>query len=90
MYVILAVVYLIVGFIVAIPYCLLAGWDSYNYPAVAILAPGMAFLWFMCGALSGHFHNYGKRVVNFSWWNRNDPLKFGWVFYGWSLYCLLP
>ncbi|MEK7649999.1 MAG: hypothetical protein AAB367_03540 [Patescibacteria group bacterium] len=88
--------YLLAGMLLAIPYCLLAGWDGADMLlVVAFAAPAFLFVWFMAAIFAEVIRPRGG-TLSWNWraaFTRSDEpmmqiyLRFFW---GWTLYSLLP
>lgn len=92
----LMILYVLAGFLLAIPYCLLAGWSTENFPMVAFVAPAFLCIWFMLASIAGVIGVARSRKIYFDWraaLNKSDQqrlpgaLSFFWV---WTLYSFLP
>lgn len=91
--------YMVIGMIISIPYCLLAGWSWENWPIVAFVAPAFLFVWMVFGTFAGHIyprHDH-KRSIGFSWRGGRGGREMGHglpgskgVFWAWTAYGLLP
>lgn len=94
---VLCLFYMMVGILVAIPYCLLAGWSAENFPMVAFVAPAFLFIWFLLASFAGILHvGHGERRIYFNWRAafckselRELPMS-RMIFWIWTLYSLLP
>lgn len=86
---------MLVGLLISIPYCLLAGWD-WHYPLVAMVAPVFFLMWIVFGSLAGHIYtrrDQGRWPVRFSWGSRQQGEFLSLsriVFWGWTVIGLLP
>ena len=68
MQIVLAVLYILAGILLAIPYCLLAGWNTENLPTVAFVAPAFLFIWFMTAIFAGVVEaGHRRRRIHFNW-----------------------
>ncbi len=90
------VVYYVLGLIISVPYCLLAGWSWENWPVVAFVAPAFLFVWLTLGVMAGHVYLY----ENVRWpigFSLRGVFKQGkhmrgtkGAFWTWTVYGLLP
>ncbi len=93
----LAILYTLTGFVLALPYCFLAGWNTRSYALVALLAPVFLFVWIFFAGLSGLFSvgYHDRKRIYLNWFvifnkvGRRIPgsLMLFWV---WTLCGLLP
>lgn len=99
MQIILAILYSVLGLILAIPYCLLAGWEMENYAIVSFVAPAFLFIWFILGSLAHIFEpDYRRRpfIIRFNWRiafgisNGNAMSGSKTLFWLWTAYSFLP
>lgn len=96
MQIVLAILYVLAGVLLAIPYCLLAGWSAESFPMVAFVAPAFLFIWFMTATFAGVVEPGYRRTLHFNWraaFGKNDrrmlPGSLS-IFWAWTLYSLLP
>ena len=89
--------YFLVGVLLAIPYCILAGWNPENFVLVAYVAPAFLFIWFMFGSFAGVLvAGHGKPRLFVDWraaFGKTERPKLpGFLvgFWAWTTYCLLP
>ncbi|MBI2054637.1 MAG: hypothetical protein HYT39_00865 [Candidatus Sungbacteria bacterium] len=96
MQIVLAILYVLAGVLLAIPYCLLAGWNAESFPMVAFVAPAFLFIWFMTATFAGVVEPGHRRTIHFNWraaFGKSDrrvlsgSLPFFWA---WTLYSFLP
>jgi hypothetical protein len=95
---ILAILYAVFGLILAIPYCLMAGWSMENYAIVAFVAPAFLFIWLIMGTLAHIFEtgHRGRFPIRFDWRvafgiSKGNGLEGSKIlFWFWTAYCLLP
>lgn len=96
MNIVLYVLYALVGILLAIPYCLLAGWSPENFMLVAFVAPAFLFIWFMLAGFAGIIEPDGHRRIHFNWgaaFHKSDrrvlpgSRLFFWM---WTTYSMLP
>lgn len=97
MQIVFGIFYVLVGFLLAIPYCLLAGWSYENFPMVAFVAPAFLFIWLMLGVFSGVITiRDHHRPIHFDWrvaFRKGGRSKLPGsllFFWAWTLYSLLP
>lgn len=90
----LCFLYMVLGFALSIPYCILAGWDRYVCTIVAMLAPAYAFVWLLLAGSSRLIRVYDGNKLYFNWRtafregeSSNDFLP---IFWGWTMTGLLP
>lgn len=88
------IVYVLVGVLLAIPYCLLAGWSLENLPIVAFVAPAFLFVWFMAAVFAGVIDHGHRRVILFNWraaFGKSERLPSSLtIFWVWTFYSILP
>ena len=94
--IVLYILYSLVGVLLAIPYCLLAGWSPENFILVVFVAPAFLFIWFLMAAFAGIFEpGYGRRI-HFNWraaFRKSERRVLPGsrlIFWMWTLYSLLP
>jgi len=91
-----SILYVLAGLLLAIPYCLLAGWNAESYLMVAFVAPAFLFVWFMMAIFVGIIEPGNSRVIHFNWraaFGKSDYQRFpGFLafFWAWTLYSVLP
>ncbi len=97
MSIVVGILYVLTGFLVAIPYCLLAGWNTEAVPMVAFVAPAFLFVWFILAMFAGVLGSgYGERLIYFSWraaFRKSEQRGLPGsrvVFWVWTLYSLMP
>lgn len=96
MQIVLYILYALVGILLAIPYCLLSGWDSESFPIVALLAPAFLFIWFIVASFAGIIEAGHRRTIHFNWHaafgksDRRVPSGSLSIFWIWTLYSFLP
>ena len=96
MEIVLGVLYMLAGILLAIPYCLLAGWSAENFLIVTFVAPAFLFVWFMAASFAGIIEPGNHRMLRFNWRatfsesdRRSLPGSLS-VFWAWTLYSFLP
>ena len=96
MQIVLSILYVLAGILLAIPYCLLAGWNAESFMMVAFVAPAFLFVWFMMATFAGVIEPGHRRTIHFNWraaFGKCDcrvlpgSLPIFWV---WTLYSFLP
>ena len=96
MQIVLGILYVLLGVLVAIPYCLLAGWSPENFPMVAFVAPAFLFVWFMAAVFAGVIDHGHRRAIRFNWraaFNKDERRRLPGsltIFWVWSFYSILP
>ena len=96
MQIVVAIIYMLVGILLAIPYCLLAGWDTENFPTVALVTPAFLFIWFMAATFAGIINIDDDRKIYFNWrasFGKSDHRVLSGslsIFWAWTLYSFLP
>ena len=96
MNIVLGIFYVLAGLLLAIPYCLLAGWSAENFPMVAFVAPAFLFIWFMTATFAGIVEAGHGRRIYFNWraaFGKSDRRLLSGslsVFWAWTLYSFLP
>ncbi len=97
MTIILYVLYVLVGILLAIPYCILAGWNTESFMVVVFAAPAFVFIWFVLAGFAGVLEvGHGERRICLNWraaFRKGDRLGLPGslvVFWIWTLYSLLP
>lgn len=93
----MAILYVLAGTLLAIPYCLLAGWDAKSFPMVAFVAPAFLFVWFILATFAGIIDvRDGKPRFHLNWraaFYKGERRRLPGshvIFWIWSLYSLLP
>jgi len=96
MHMVLGIFYVLAGILLAIPYCLLAGWKAENFMIVAFVAPAFFFVWFMTATYAGIIEPGHRRTIHFNWraaFRKSDrrmlPGSLA-IFWGWTVYSFLP
>ncbi|MCR4274816.1 MAG: hypothetical protein NUW02_02075 [Candidatus Campbellbacteria bacterium] len=88
------IVYCFIGLVLAVPYCLLAGWSPESLPAVATFGPAFLLIWLLFGVTSGVVVPNSNRKwlpVRFHWrGSRSKSTAPRSVFWIWTAYGLLP
>jgi hypothetical protein len=82
-----------VGTILALPYCLLVGWDWKVYAPMTAGMPAMIIIWFMLGTLADVTHTKPLRICWKNSIRRNNPDSSRIplvLFWSWTAFCLLP
>ncbi len=95
MQIILAVCYVLIGLVIAMPYLFLAGWDTSHIGLVALLAPVCSFIWFMVASFAGIITTDDQQRILIDWRalfsNMGHPIqgirKFLWL---WTIIITLP
>lgn len=96
MQIVLAILYVMVGVLLAIPYCMLAGWSAENFPMVAFVAPAFLFIWFLAATFAGIIETDNRKTIHIDWraaFGKNGrrvlpgSLSFFWA---WIIYIFLP
>lgn len=85
----LVVIYCLIGYVLAIPYCFLAGWSQNDYPAVVMFLPGFLLVWVGSAIVAGVIEPVSAKI-RFNW---RAAFRKGWrvlTFWLWTFYCLLP
>ncbi len=96
MNIVFGILYSLFGVLLAIPYCLLAGWSAERLPIMALVAPVFLFTWFMAASLAGIIEPRGRGTIQFNWRaafgksNRRVQSSSLSFFWGWTLYSFLP
>jgi len=96
MQIILGILYILVGILLAIPYCLLAGWKAENILMVTFVAPAFLFIWFILAGFAGIIDSDHTRKIYFNWraaFSKNDQRRLPgalFCFWTWALYSFLP
>lgn len=96
MQIVLGIFYALVGILLAIPYCLLAGWDAESFVMVMFVAPAFLFIWFMMATFAGVIEPGNRRTIHFNWraaFGKADHRMLPGslpVFWAWTLYSFLP
>ena len=91
-----AVVYMLAGILLAIPYCLLAGWDADKFMLVAFVLPAFLFVGFLLAAFVNIIEPGYRRAIQFNWraafGKTSRPMLPGslFVFWVWVIYSFLP
>jgi len=94
--VIIYIFYVLAGILLAIPYCLLAGWSKELLLIIAFIAPLFLFIWFMSAESAGVIDVSRRGMFRFDWRaafgrtncrTESGALPIFWV---WTLYCFLP
>lgn len=62
-----AVIYVLIGVLLAVPYCLLAGWSADSFGMVVFVAPAFLFIWYVVASLAGVIVPGYGRVIHFNW-----------------------
>src|SRR3989338_10266189 len=96
MQIVLGIFYALVGVLLAIPYCLLAGWNAESFVMVMFVAPAFLFIWFMMATFAGGIEAVHRRTIHFNWraaFGRSDCRVLSGslpIFWAWTLYSFLP
>lgn len=96
MQVVLMILYVLVGIPLAIPYCLMAGWDAESFALVMFVAPAFLFIWFMVATFAGVIEVSRRGTICFNWraafGQSNRYLLSGSlsIFWMWTFYSFLP
>lgn len=96
MQIVFAVLYVLAGLLLAIPYCLLAGWSLERFPMVAFVAPAFLLIWFIMATFAGIVETDRGRRVYFNWraaFGKSDRRSMSGslpIFWTWTLYSFLP
>lgn len=94
--VIFLIFYLLLGLVLAIPYCLLAGWSPEHFPIVIFVAPAFLFIWLMFANFADIFNPRFGRLTNLNWraafsGNNHQAMQGSLIiFWGWTFYSFLP
>lgn len=94
MQIVLTFLYLLVGFLLAIPYCLLAGWSTESYPMVAFVMPAFLFIWLMLAFFTGVVDE--GHPISFNWraaFGKGDRRRLTGspvMLWAWTIYGFLP
>ncbi len=96
MYLVFGILYFFTGVLLAIPYCLLAGW-SFDHFLIAIwVAPAFLFVWFTAATFAGITEVGHRRTLYLNWRvalgqsnHRGLPGSL-FIFWMWTFYSLLP
>lgn len=92
----LGILYVLAGILLAIPYCLLAGWNTESFMMVAFVAPAFLFVWFMMATFAGVIEPGHRRTIHFNWraaFGKTDHRMLPGsllIFWAWTLYSFLP
>lgn len=89
------VLFVLVGCLLAIPYCLLAGWSWENYPIVALVTLFFLLIWYSTAFLAGIVYTGQDGKTRFQWraaFGKGVRLHQGTIvpFWTWTFFCLLP
>lgn len=96
MQIVLGILYALVGILLAIPYCLLAGWNVESFTMVMFVAPAFLFIWLGMASFAGIIEVGHRGTIHFNWraaFGKSDrrvlsgSLRIFWV---WTLYSFLP
>lgn len=97
MQIVFLILYVLVGIVLSVSYCILAGWDYEVFPVAFLLAPAFAVIWFITATMAGVIGFFSNRKkIYFNWrvaFGREDrqatplSLVFFWI---WTTYSLLP
>jgi hypothetical protein len=96
MQIVLGIFYALVGVLLAIPYCLLAGWNAESFVMVMFVAPAFLFIWFMMATFAGVIEAGHRRTIHFNWraaFGKSDRRVLSGslpIFWAWTLYSFLP
>ena len=96
MSIVFGIICVLAGILLAIPYCLLAGWNAESFVMVAFVAPAFLFVWFMLATFAGVFEPVHRRATHFNWRaafgksDRQVVSGFLSMFWAWTLYSFLP
>lgn len=96
MNIVLGIFYVLAGILLAIPYCLLAGWNAESFMMVAFVAPAFLFVWFMMATFAGVIEPGHRRTIHFNWraaFGKTDHRMLSGslpIFWAWTLYSFLP
>ena len=96
MQIVLGIFYALVGILLAIPYCLLAGWNAESFVMVMFVAPAFLFIWFMTATFAGVIEAGHRRTIHFNWraaFGKSDRRVLSGslpIFWVWTLYSFLP
>lgn len=96
MQIVLGIFYVLAGILLAIPYCLLAGWNAESFMMVAFVAPAFLFVWFMLATFAGVIEPSHRRTIHFNWrvaFGKSDRRVLSGslpIFWVWTLYSFLP
>ena len=96
MQIVLSILYVLAGILLAIPYCLLAGWNAESFMMVAFVAPAFLFIWFMTATFAGVVEASHPRTIHFHWraaFGKSDRRVLSGslpIFWAWTLYSFLP
>ena len=96
MNIVLGILWALVGTLLAIPYCLLAGWNPESFVMVVFVAPAFLFVWFMTASFAGVIEPGHRRAIHFNWkaaFRKGDHRMlpgFLPIFWMWTLYGFLP
>ncbi len=96
MQIVLSILYVLAGILLAIPYCLLAGWNAESFSVVMFVAPAFLFIWFFTATFAGVIEVSHRRTIHFNW--RAAFVKSDFrvlsgslpIFWAWTLYSFLP
>lgn len=96
MHIVFALVYAIVGILLAIPYCLLAGWNGDSFVIVAFVAPAFLVPLLVAAIFAGIIGISEQGEIQINWKvafrkNNRRPVPGSLaLFWGWILYSFLP
>lgn len=95
--IVFGIVYVLSGLLLAIPYCLLAGWNADCFKIVVFVAPAFLFVWFMTATFTGIIElGVYRQTINFNWRaafgksNRRMQSVSPLIFWVWTFYSFLP
>jgi hypothetical protein len=96
MQIVFGILYVLAGFLLAIPYCMLAGWNEESFPMAILVSPAFLFVWFMLSIFAGIFDLDSKKAIRLNWraaFKKSDlPILPGFLplFWAWTIYMFLP
>lgn len=88
----LVFLYVLIGLVVSVPFCLLAGWSWEYWSGAATLAPLFLLVWVVFGVFAGYIYQRPghKWPIGFSLAGHNSLPGCKNVFWVWTIICLSP
>jgi hypothetical protein len=96
MQMVFGILWALVGTLLAIPYCLLAGWNAESFVMAVFVAPAFLFVWIIAATSAGVVETGHHRTIHFNWraaFGKSDRRVLPGslpVFWTWTLYSFLP
>ena len=93
---VLSILYFLAGFLLAIPYCFLAGWNVESFVTVVFVAPAFLLVWFMTAIFAGIIELGRGRTIHFNWraaFSKSESRMLPGslpIFWVWTIYSFSP